>query len=122
MLANPLRRAVDLVVCFLALYAFAFVPLGERTGLEHLKAVLRTPAAKTAGHELVEAADRLRQRLLGAPDEAEAVADAPREARGVPKVPKLPRRSAPENAAVVPAASGDNAAAAAAMDAPDASL
>jgi len=78
------RRAIDLAVLFLALYAFAFVPLGKRTGLEHVRAILRTHAAEDAGHELMLAFDHLKARLLGS--------DEPVPARGVPVVPKLPRR------------------------------
>jgi hypothetical protein len=88
------KRAIDLAVLFLAVYAFAFVPLGKRTGLEHLRAVLDTRPARTAGHELVEATERLRAKLLGS-DEA-----AP--SRGVPVVPKLPRRAAPPDLLMVP--------------------
>ena len=98
------RRAIDLAVLFLAVYAFAFVPLGKRTGLEHLRAILETRPARDAGHEIVEAADKLRARLLGGGDELPK--------HGVPVVPKLPRRSpeAPVEMRVAP------------RDVPDASL
>jgi hypothetical protein len=106
-LGNFARRLIDLGVLFLALYAFAFVPLGKRTGLEHLIAVLHTRAARNATHEVVEAVERLRERLVGG--------DAPRtiETRGAPVVPKLPHRSRTRDAILVPAP---------ADDAPDASL
>lgn len=94
---------IDLAVLFLACYAFAFVPLGKRTGLEHLRAILATRAARDAGHEALEAADRLKHRALD--DEA------PATPRGSPVVPRLPRHPAPPNAAI-----------ATAHDAPDASL
>ena len=94
---------IDLVVLFLACYAFAFVPLGKRTGLEHLRAILDTRAARDAGREALEAADRLKRRAL---DD-----DSPPAPRGSPVVPRLPRHPAPPNAAI-----------AAARDAPDASL
>jgi hypothetical protein len=108
------RRAIDLAVLFLALYAFAFVPLGRRTGLEHVRAILRTHAAEDAGHELMEAFDHLKARLLGSDD--------PLPGRGVPVVPKLPRRrtaptppqpGVPANMLVAPRT---------ARDVPDASL
>lgn len=85
------RRAIDFAVLVLAVYALAVVPLGRHTGFEHLRAILRTKAAHDAGHELVEAAQRLGRRLLG--DEAKA---AP---RARPDVPSLPRRG-PANAAL----------------------
>ena len=88
MLGNLGRRAIDLVVLLLALYAFAFVPLGKKTGLEHLRSILRTRPAEEAGHEILEAADRLRHRLLDA--------DEPVRTRGTPVVPRLPRRAHPE--------------------------
>ena len=59
------RRALDLAVLFLAVYVLAVVPLGRHTGLEHLRAILGTKAARDAGHELGVAAQRLGRRLLG---------------------------------------------------------
>jgi len=85
------RRAIDLAVLFLALYALAFVPLGRRTGLEHLRAILRTRAARDAGRDLLEAAERLRHRLLDS--------DEPINARGAPVMPALPRKAPPNAAA-----------------------
>ena len=100
MLGKVSRRAIDLGVLFLALYAFAFLPLGERTGLEHLQAVLATGAAKDAGRDLLTAAERLRRKLLG------RAADEPVPGRGAPVVPKLPRGpEAAPNVAIAPAAS-----------------
>jgi hypothetical protein len=51
-------------VALFALLGFAFVPLGQRTALEHVKSILATEAAADAGRELVQAGVRLRQRLL----------------------------------------------------------
>ena len=48
---------------FFALYAFAYTPLGDRSALEHLLAVLRTPQATHAGEQLTDAARRLRSDL-----------------------------------------------------------
>lgn len=97
------KRAIDLAVLFLALYAFAFVPLGKRTGLEHLRAVLQTRPARDAGHEIREAAEHLWARLLGSDDDT-----TPKH--GIPVVPKLPRRTAPADLLIAP------------RDVPDASL
>ena len=59
------RRAIDLLVVLFALLGFAFVPLGRHTALEHVVAVFSTGPARDAGHELVQATERLRRRLLG---------------------------------------------------------
>lgn len=109
MLGNLGRKAIDLAVLFLAVYAFAFVPLGKRTGLEHLTAILHTEAARSAGREILGAAARLRQRLT----DGERV--APLRTRGSPVVPKLPRRrsESPTNTMVTSISP---------MDTPDASM
>jgi hypothetical protein len=84
------KRVIDLAVLFLALYAFAFVPIGRHTGLEHARRILATPAAKSAGHDLLDAADRLRARLLG------GGGDEKIEPSGAkPLVPKMPKGKAP---------------------------
>jgi len=78
------RRAIDFAVLILAVYALAVVPLGHRTGLEHLRAILRTKAARDAGRDIRTAAERFGRHLLG---------DDQRLApRGRPEVPTLPRR------------------------------
>lgn len=59
------RRAIDLLVVLFALLGFVFVPLGKHTALEDVVAILSTGPARDAGHELVEATRRLKQRLLG---------------------------------------------------------
>jgi len=87
------RRAIDVTVLLLAVYALAVVPLGRRTGLEHLRAILHTRAARDAGRELEHAAERLGQRLLGGSEPAP---------RGKPEVPVIPRRM-PRNSVVTPA-------------------
>jgi hypothetical protein len=58
------RRALELCVAFFALYAFIFVPLGEHTGFEHLKAILATKEAERAGAELKTAGSRMLTELL----------------------------------------------------------
>lgn len=95
------RRAIDFAVLVLATYALAFVPLGRHTGLEHARAILRTKAARDAGHELVQAAQRLGRRLLG--DEATA---APRPR---PDVPALPRHGTSNVALTTAAFEGPDA-------------
>jgi hypothetical protein len=97
------RRAIEFAVLFLAIYAFAVVPIGRRTGLEHLRAILRTPAARNAGRELERAATRLGRRVLGEPE--------PLAPRGKPELPSIPRH-APGNAMATTQT----------LEAPDASL
>lgn len=63
MLTTLLRRIVTAVVFFFAAYAFAFMPLGEKTALEHVLAIVRTPQAQRAGAELKTGAERLVKRL-----------------------------------------------------------
>jgi hypothetical protein len=58
------RRALEVCIAFFALYAFVFVPLGERTGFEHLRAILSTPEAERAGEEIKEASSRMLGELL----------------------------------------------------------
>ncbi|MEN9579666.1 MAG: hypothetical protein RJA70_2675 [Pseudomonadota bacterium] len=61
-----------------AFYGFATVPLGKRTGLEHLQRILGTEEAEDAGRELKQAGGR----LLG-----EILEFKGGEIRGVPSVP-----------------------------------
>lgn len=114
MLGTYGRRAIDLAVLFLALYAFAFVPLGKKTGLDHLRAILRTAPARDAGAEILRAADRLRHRLLDGDDGANGSRDGDSDRssdHGAPVVPRLPRKARIEsNAKAAP------------LEAPDASV
>jgi hypothetical protein len=63
-LARIGRRVLDFLIGFFALLGFALVPLGDRTALDHVKAIFATGPAVHAGRELLEAGKRLRQRLL----------------------------------------------------------
>lgn len=58
------KRALEAAVLFFALYAFMFVPLGEKTGFEHLEAILSTKEASRAGEELKTAGSRMLRELL----------------------------------------------------------
>ena len=58
------RRILDVIVLGFALYAFCFVRLGKRTGLEHAKAVFTTPAALEAGRDLWRAGVRVHHKLV----------------------------------------------------------
>lgn len=96
MLGNFARRVIELAVLFFAAYAFVFVPLGSRTGLDHVRAILHTRAAREAGKDIGKAADRLRERLLS--DEDETL-----PGRGTPVLPVLPKPTrSPVQAALAP--------------------
>jgi hypothetical protein len=73
------KRALESAVLLFALYAFAKVPLGRATGLEHLKAILGTSEAQEAGREMKQAGSRLLGELLEFDNG---------QVRGVPKLPK----------------------------------
>jgi hypothetical protein len=62
-LTTLVRRVFRLLVFFFAAYAFVFVPLGEKTALEHVIAIFRTRQAQEAGAELKTGAERLVKRL-----------------------------------------------------------
>lgn len=55
---------MESVVALFALLGFAFVPLGQKTALEHAHDVFTTPAALTAWRELISAGDRLRLKVF----------------------------------------------------------
>jgi hypothetical protein len=58
------RRLAESVVGLFAILGFVYVPLGRRTGFEHTRAVLSTPAASAAIEDLSRTALELRQRAL----------------------------------------------------------
>lgn len=93
MLGKAGRRFVDVTVLLFAAYAFAFVPLGRRTALEHARAILASPEAEDAGDELRQAGGRLIHQFRG--DDLKPK----RQFRGKPTIPRLPP----------PSASGDDA-------------
>jgi hypothetical protein len=82
------RRVAEATVALFALLGFAFVPLGQKTALEHTLAIFSTPAALHAFRELGATVFRVRDRVL----EAVAPSSAPQAPRDGPKpdVPKLP--------------------------------
>jgi hypothetical protein len=79
------RRALEIGVGMFALLGFCFVPLGKKTGLEHLKAIVSTGPAQDAGRELLEAGLRLRARMFErAPEGAASETGAARPRSGEP--------------------------------------
>jgi hypothetical protein len=82
------KRAIEAVILLVALYAFVFVPLGERTLWQHTRAIFSTPEARQAGRELTQAGGRMLHELT----DFEA-----RPVRGEPKVPELATTSPRES-------------------------
>ena len=113
------RRGLEAGISAFALLGFCYVPLGQRTGLEHAKAVFSTPAAKRAGDELMLAFTRIRSKLTAEatpfaspePTPPSSAQPSPRRSGGVradrghsaaePK-PRLPRLGPESNAHATP--------------------
>ena len=57
------KRILQGVILFFAIYAFVFVPLGKKTALEHIRAIIGTPAAREAAEEVKGGVTRLVRRL-----------------------------------------------------------
>ena len=74
------RRALEIGVGLFALLGFAFVPLGKKTALEHVKAIVATEPAKEAGRELWAAGDRLRTKLFESLPSRDGAPQAPSKA------------------------------------------
>lgn len=67
------KRIFQGIVLFFAIYAFVFVPLGKKTALEHVQAIVGTPAAQDAASEVKGGVTRLVRRLQSdARDKTEA--------------------------------------------------
>ena len=58
------RRALDLVIGLFAVLGFFYVPLGPRTGFEHVRAIVATAPAVQAYRGFVSATVKLRSTLL----------------------------------------------------------
>lgn len=71
------KSAAEGIVCLFAAYAFAFIPLGKRTALQHVIAILHTKEAAEAGQELKQAGGRMVDELLN------------QNLAGEPQLPKL---------------------------------
>jgi hypothetical protein len=57
------KRIFQGLVLLFALYAFVFMPLGKKSALEHIRAILGTSAAKEAASEVKGGVTRLVKRL-----------------------------------------------------------
>lgn len=76
---RSIRWSINLVVLAFAAYAFCIVPLGDRTGLEHARALWASDAARDAKAEVVEAARKLDAQVRGNDAEAGSEAPSPRQ-------------------------------------------
>ena len=86
------RRAAEILVGLFALLGFVCVPLGKKTGLQHLLAIGSTPAVTEAALELWNAAQHARERVTqGLAQPAAPVPVAPPSGSPRPEVPRLGR-------------------------------
>lgn len=69
------KRVFQALVLFFAIYAFAFVPLGKKTALDHVRAIIGTPAAQEAATEVKGGVERLVRRLKSDARESTEKAD-----------------------------------------------
>jgi hypothetical protein len=82
------RRVAEALVALFALLGFVFVPLGQKTALEHTFAIFSTPPAVGAFRELAGTVLRLKDRIV------EAVVPAAPKDQPKPEIPKLSERGA----------------------------
>lgn len=95
-LGNLGRRAFESVVGLFAVLGFLYVPLGHRTGFEHAKAVLSTPAASAAFDDLARTAFSLRERAVAYVTGRAPAPPPPASAKGAtPKGPRSEPRAVP---------------------------
>jgi len=73
------RRTVGLIVGIFAALGFLAVPLGERTGFQHTRAIFTSREALNFARELRHASDDLKKRILG-----EVGSESPRAERKTP--------------------------------------
>lgn len=65
MLTQLTRRAVGIAVGIFAALGFLAVPLGERTGFQHARAIFTSSEARDFARELERATQELKARILG---------------------------------------------------------
>jgi hypothetical protein len=58
------RRALDLVIGLFAVLGFFYVPLGAKTGFEHVKAIVATAPAVEGYRGFVSATEKLHRTLV----------------------------------------------------------
>lgn len=86
-----LRLAVNGLVFGFAVYAFCFLPIGDRTALARAKELLGSESAKTAADQVVRAAKKFDQKVRGGDGEAlKRTATELVGAAGAPEILKSP--------------------------------
>lgn len=90
------KRLFHAMVLFFAVYAFVFVPLGQKTALEHLRAIAGTPAAKDAATELSGGVKRLAHSLRDEARRATEAVDEQIAGEEAPAQPEKPAKAEPE--------------------------
>jgi hypothetical protein len=85
------KRILQGVILFFAIYAFAFVPLGRKTALEHLQAIFGSPQAHEAASEVKGGVTRLVRRLQSEARESTEETDRLLEERAEPEAQSGPR-------------------------------
>lgn len=73
------RRLFTLVVLSFATLGFLAVPIGDRTGYEHARVIMRTKEAKKIGAQLVDIGDKLRAAVFEEVKDVGAAKDEPYE-------------------------------------------
>lgn len=100
------KRLLQGVVLFFALYAFAFMPLGQRTALEHVQAVIGSTEAQEAASELKGGATRLVRKLRGAAENPLGNSPTAVPSSAAPGRQAAPGHSAAPSPAAQPTADG----------------
>ena len=87
------RRAAEIVVGLFALLGFVCVPLGKKTGFEHLLAIATTDAMRSAAADLSGTVVRARSQLAEAiwPSRSDARERSPSPRLSAEPRPALPR-------------------------------
>lgn len=94
------KRIFQAMVLFFAVYAFVFVPLGQKTALEHVRAIAGTPAAKNAASELGGGVKRLAHELRDQARRATEAVDEQMAGEEEPADPEEPAQVSPEHGAL----------------------
>lgn len=73
---------MSLVVCSFAALGFMAVPIGPKTGYEHMRSMLATPEATRVGEALGALGQKLKQTLIGELERIGALKDEPSDQSG----------------------------------------
>ncbi len=87
MIRGAIKGIWSLVVLGVALYAFFFVPLGDRTLFEHVWRIAHTDEAQDLGREAAAASLRAGQEVIRQVDDVDAHSDAGADELNAPAAP-----------------------------------